>query len=262
MWKIGDAAISATDWFISSFVALLRKTVEAIQYLGPARWGYAFQWIWSSVVSTHFHSIRQTCRKSTKQFSFSYNTSLASPPPCFPFFLNFAHRCIFSASKQFDDRLKQDNRARPSFSNGRKGAGFSKITRRKLLNVEYLNSVESFQASRSVWMDEKAACSERSPPLYQDLRERGRGRDRERDWSFCIFSKISLSRLKAAGCNLFALTFSFAKTLLLFFFFFTRHALFTLFRPPERGNFLLLRGYSHPAQVPTFAQLRVEPRSY
>lgn len=70
---------------------------------------------------------------------------------------------------------------------------------------------------RFEWMKRQRVVKEASS-LYQDLRERGRGRDRERDWSFCIFSKISLSRLKAAGCNLFALTFSFAKTLLLFFF--------------------------------------------
>lgn len=57
--KNRDAAISATDWFILSFEALLRKTVEAIQYLWPARCGYAFEWIWSSVVSTDFHSIWQ-----------------------------------------------------------------------------------------------------------------------------------------------------------------------------------------------------------
>lgn len=80
VWKIGNAAISATDWFISSFVALLRKTVEAIQYLGPARWGYAFQWIWSSVVSTDFHSIRQTV-VNQRNSSPSFNTFLASPLP-------------------------------------------------------------------------------------------------------------------------------------------------------------------------------------
>lgn len=98
-------------------------------------------------------------------------------------------------------------------------------------------------------------------PRFKRTRGRSRKRERERDWSvvFLHLFKISLSRLKAAGCNLFALTFSFAKTLFFFFLFFTRHALFTLFRPPERGNFLF-RGCSHPVQVPTFAQLRVEPR--
>lgn len=90
VWKIGNAAISATDWFISSFVALLRKTVEAIQYLGPARWGYAFQWIWSSVVSTDFHSIRQTV-VNQRNSSPSFNTFLASPLPV-SLFLDLTHR--------------------------------------------------------------------------------------------------------------------------------------------------------------------------
>lgn len=115
---------------------------------------------------------------------------------------------------------------------------------------------------RFEWMKRQRVVKE-APfvPRFKRTRARSRKRERERDWSvvFLHLFKISLSRLKAAGCNLFALTFSFAKTLFFFFLFFTRHALFTLFRPPERGNFLF-RGCSHPVQVPTFAQLRVEPR--
>lgn len=68
-------------------------------------------------------------------------------------------------------------------------------------------------------------------PRFKRTRGRSRKRERERDWSvvFLHLFKISLSRLKAAGCNLFALTFSFAKTLFFFFFFLrvTRYSRFS-----------------------------------
>lgn len=71
-----------------------------------------------------------------------------------------------------------------------------------------------------------------APFVPRFKRTRGRSRKRERERLSVVFLhlfKISLSRLKAAGCNLFALTFSFAKTLFFFFFFLrvTRYSRFS-----------------------------------
>ena len=128
---------------------------------------------------------------------------------------------------------------------------FSKITRRKLLNVEYLNSVKSFQAAIDLngWKGSvqwKGLFAERRFKRT-GKRERGREREREerkngRQSSFCIFSKSFPLAERPVGTYSPLRSHSRKR-------FFTRHALFTLFRLPERRNFL--RDCS--PEVPTFS---------
>ena len=100
-------------------------------------------------------------------------------------------------------------------------------------------------------MDEKAAYSERGSLQREDLRERGKEREGEREReerkngrqsSFCIFSKSFPLAERPVGTYSPLRSHSRKR-------FFTRHALFTLFRLPERRNFL--RDCS--PEVPTFS---------
>lgn len=114
---------------------------------------------------------------------------------------------------------------------------------------------------RFEWMKRQRVVKE-APFVPRFKRTRGRSRKRERERLvgrlFASFQNLSIP-VKSSRLQLIRLNVLICENVIFFFLFFTRHALFTLFRPPERGNFLF-RGCSHPVQVPTFAQLRVEPR--
>lgn len=120
--KNRDAAISATDWFILSFVALLKKTPRQSNIFPLAgRWGNASEWTRSSVVSTDFHSIQQVavnqrnCPTVSPVGDFSNLISLVSPSVNFRLSkvyisrgaaIRLAKFSPFPKRKQFNDRLK------------------------------------------------------------------------------------------------------------------------------------------------------------